>query len=912
MISIVLIINLYYISTFMYEEEFCYSDFDINKISCSSSYECVGKIMKSCSPYFSNKNLIPGNVLQFKDILKNLFYTKIYFRPNIFYYGDIIIINNNFISIYINNSWYPDCELDYSKSIDYYRFFPSDLWIYENDNFYYGNLLKRIKQYYLETNYNFKNELCIGYETKLDDIKEILGIDFLNNIKINSIFDEKIFEDFLNIISFKKYQLILNKYRYKYYYYFYDNFFTYLSLNSFVYDFGEIDSITNNKNSYINNTADKILEFNKLNGIENLEMTNKRQMEYNMIFQFPKDEKISIVYEVFYPNNITIHDSQYSFIKFTGNFSSSIIFYNKDINLIAYSNGGKSIKTECSFFMDELYCKFLSFSSGDFYFKLNIDYISEKGLIIKAFDSKTFNFSEPFKIRLNSNPYPYMNYFSRQIDYSPAFVNKNLLFYSQYIYLSDENNIKNEENYELSLNVGFETYTIYKTVTVNCEYIYIGKYNKEYLKNCEAELPFYNQLNQNDFRFMDGYIKFVNFYYKDINFNDTDYFDYNEFAGINIYNIESLIKIKIENIENKFYFFNNFIEKYYFLKFSASSSSNKELNSQIIVKIILNGDNEIQFNCIVTGKLVYSMICENFEYSYNYIVYTVELKNYFFDKESGIFIYPFLKEVNHFCLNSFLFFYFKGIDVSSYQGSIDWKKVRENGIIYAIIRAGGSNSNGSFSIDSNFENNYKEAKKNNILVGIYWYTHSTSIEFSEKEALYLLDFTKNKSLDINILFYDVEKEKTFLSGNTSFICVSFCNTLALNNHICGIYSSSYYFKKYFDENVLKTYPIWVAQYTQKEKPDIDINWNLWQFSDKGEIEGISENKVDLNYAKMDQLLDLKVSNYYINYSIYNYLKDENFYQIENKEEENKGNSSSFLSSKIMIILILLNEIILLF
>ena len=104
----------------------------------------------------------------------------------------------------------------------------------------------------------------------------------------------------------------------------------------------------------------------------------------------------------------------------------------------------------------------------------------------------------------------------------------------------------------------------------------------------------------------------------------------------------------------------------------------------------------------------------------------------------------------------------------------------------------------------------------------------------------------------------------------------------------------FFFKKYFDENVLKTYPIWVAQYTQKEKPDIDINWSLWQFSDKGEIEGISENKVDLNYAKMDQLLDLKVSNYYINYSIYNYLKDENVYQIENKEEENKGNSSSFL------------------
>ena len=505
--------------------------------------------------------------------------------------------------------------MDYSKSIDYYRFFPSDLWIYENNKYYYGDSLKRIKQYYLETNYNFKNELCIGYETKLDDIKELLGIDFLNNIKINSIFDEKIFEDFLNIISFKKYQLILNKYRYKYYYKFKDNFFTYLSLNSFVYDFGEIDSITNNKNSYINNTADKILEFNKLNGIENLEMTNKRQMEYNMIFQFPKDEKISIVYEVFYPNNITIPGHLYSFIKFTGNFSSSIIFYNKDINLIAYSNGGKSIKTECSFSTDGLYCNFLNFSSGDFYFKLNVDYISEKGLIIKAFDSKTFPFSEPFKIRLNSNPYPYLNYF-RYIDRSRAFVNKNLLFYSQYIYLSDENNIKNEENYELSLNVGFETYTIYKTVTVNCEYIYIGKYNKEYLKNCDN--------------------KFANFHYKDININNEN-FDYNEFAGINIYNIESLIKIKIENVENKFYFI-DFIEKYYFLKFSATSSSNKELNSQIIVKIILNGDNEIQFNCIVTGKLVYSMICENFEYSYNYIIYTVELKKYFFDKESGIFI----------------------------------------------------------------------------------------------------------------------------------------------------------------------------------------------------------------------------------------------------------------------------------
>lgn len=103
-----------------------------------------------------------------------------------------------------------------------------------------------------------------------------------------------------------------------------------------------------------------------------------------------------------------------------------------------------------------------------------------------------------------------------------------------------------------------------------------------------------------------------------------------------------------------------------------------------------------------------------------YVVQNINGKN--------IFIYPFFSEINH--VNKFYDLEYKGIDVSKYQGSIDWKKVRADGITYAIIRVGGSNNDGSYSIDPLFEFNYNEARKNDILVGVYWYTFSTKIKDS--------------------------------------------------------------------------------------------------------------------------------------------------------------------------------------
>ena len=145
-----------------------------------------------------------------------------------------------------------------------------------------------------------------------------------------------------------------------------------------------------------------------------------------------------------------------------------------------------------------------------------------------------------------------------------------------------------------------------------------------------------------------------------------------------------------------------------------------------------------------------------------------------------------------------------------------------------------------------------------------------------------MDFLKNKILDINIIFYDVEKEKTFLSKNTSNVCISFCNTLAIRNHLCGIYSSAYNLNTYFNENVLNYYPIWVAHYTNKDYPNFNKGRVvLWQFTDKGKINGINKDlTVDLNYGKLSNLI---IESPYNDYYIHNFEYEE---KITNNEEDN--------------------------
>ena len=196
-----------------------------------------------------------------------------------------------------------------------------------------------------------------------------------------------------------------------------------------------------------------------------------------------------------------------------------------------------------------------------------------------------------------------------------------------------------------------------------------------------------------------------------------------------------------------------------------------------------------------------------------------------------------------------------GIDVAAHQDKIDWKKVKQAGVEFAYIRLGYRGATeGLLHTDLEFENNYKGAVENNIKVGVYWYAQPISEEESVAEAEYVIDVLDGRKLDLPIV-YDFE-ETEFSDGTISrmhdmkrddrtSMAVSFLNEIKKTPYESMIYTNLYWSNKCYDWTRLSEYPIWFAQY-DVEHPDYDRPFVMWQYTDRGEIEGINEHYVDFD------------------------------------------------------------------
>lgn len=186
------------------------------------------------------------------------------------------------------------------------------------------------------------------------------------------------------------------------------------------------------------------------------------------------------------------------------------------------------------------------------------------------------------------------------------------------------------------------------------------------------------------------------------------------------------------------------------------------------------------------------------------------------------------------------------IDVSSNNGTIDWKKVKADGVTSAIIRIGwGDLSNQK---DSKFEENYKNAKANGIKVGGYWVCYcgdepqlSDYVADAKLEAKVCLSIIKGKTFDLPI-FHDIEVKSTQTKKIQS-ATMAFCKAIQDGGYRSGVYASNSFFDAYLDYKAIKAkYSTWVAQWgVSKCSKDCDI----WQYSETGSINGISTN-VDLD------------------------------------------------------------------
>lgn len=188
----------------------------------------------------------------------------------------------------------------------------------------------------------------------------------------------------------------------------------------------------------------------------------------------------------------------------------------------------------------------------------------------------------------------------------------------------------------------------------------------------------------------------------------------------------------------------------------------------------------------------------------------------------------------------------RGIDVSYYQGAIDWKKVKAAGIDFAILRS----SVGDYYTDETFDYNITEAQRAGIKVGVYHYCRADSAESARTEAKYFLDIIKRYKPDFPIVV-DIEdsRQQKLSVGELTLVADVFCEEVKKAGYQPMIYSSASWLNNKLDMKKLSDYETWVAHWGVL-KPAYNGSYGVWQYSCKGRVSGIS-GAVDLNIAYID-------------------------------------------------------------
>ena len=195
----------------------------------------------------------------------------------------------------------------------------------------------------------------------------------------------------------------------------------------------------------------------------------------------------------------------------------------------------------------------------------------------------------------------------------------------------------------------------------------------------------------------------------------------------------------------------------------------------------------------------------------------------------------------------------KGIDISRYQADLDLSILKNNGLDFAIIRAGftGWGTGVDYNKDTCFENFYNQAKKLGIPVGAYWYSCANTKEKGIAEANYMYEnCLKGKQFEYPI-YIDVE-DSHHQVGNKSGVTeaiIGFCETLENLGYYVGIYASDISgFKDKMDINKLTAYDKWVARYG--DEPSYVTNYGMWQYTSKAKLNGYNGN-IDRNESYKD-------------------------------------------------------------
>ncbi|MCF2555206.1 GH25 family lysozyme, partial [Faecalicatena contorta] len=195
-----------------------------------------------------------------------------------------------------------------------------------------------------------------------------------------------------------------------------------------------------------------------------------------------------------------------------------------------------------------------------------------------------------------------------------------------------------------------------------------------------------------------------------------------------------------------------------------------------------------------------------------------------------------------------------GIDVSAWQGKIDWSQVKQAGIDFAMLRilSGGMNN---LKVDSTFYYNIKNATAAGIPVGVYRYGYAMTVEQAQKEAQMVVDTLKTSGCTVALpVAYDVEDadtQGTLSRAELTAIIKAFQKVIEDNGYRFMIYASKSWLETTIDMSEFSNVDVWVARWFNDGTPNHDHGYTgagvvtLWQYTDKGTVPGITGN-VDMN------------------------------------------------------------------
>ena len=195
----------------------------------------------------------------------------------------------------------------------------------------------------------------------------------------------------------------------------------------------------------------------------------------------------------------------------------------------------------------------------------------------------------------------------------------------------------------------------------------------------------------------------------------------------------------------------------------------------------------------------------------------------------------------------------KGIDVSEFQGFINWDKVKADGIEFAILKLGNIYDYDANYKDSKFETNYKNARANGIKIGAYIYNYCNTVDTLKKGLEWAIKKLEGKELDLP--FY-LDMEDKDIQGETKETLTNQCNEFAKyvesKGYQAGVYANVNWLKNELNPNDFdKDISVWVAQYYKECQ--YTGKYDIWQYASNGKVSGISGN-CDMNYLYNEDII----------------------------------------------------------